>query len=130
MKPQSPSRVFIPANWPHFSTALVLALGVSAAPAGDLLRGGGGGRGPAAPVPSAGGNEAGGVQAAQARANAADALARTTQAITAVQQLQLQARNLAAAQNSAGAGLPAVPNGLGAGGLQPTTNASLWTGAN
>jgi filamentous hemagglutinin len=128
MKTQSPSRIFIPENWSRLSVALVIALSASAQ-GGDLLRGGGG-TGPTAPAQSAGGNEAGGVQAAQARANAADALARTTQAITAVQQLQAQARALAATQNNAGAGLPAVPNGLGMGGLQPTANASGWTGAN
>src|SRR5688500_9698801 len=128
MKTKSP--IFIPASW-HLSTALLLALGASAQ-AGDILRGGG--TGPAAPVRSAGGNEAGGVQAAQARANAQDALARTTQAITAVQQMQIQARALAASQHNAGAGLPNVPNGLGAGALQiapgAATNASLWSGAN
>ena len=105
----SPSRIFIPATWPQLSTALLLALGASAQ-AGDILRGGGGG--PTAPVRSAGGNEAGGVQAAQARANATDALARTTQAIASVQQMQLQARVLATSPNNAGAGLP---NGLGTG---------------
>ena len=121
----SPQRIFIPATW-QLSTALLLALS-SNSHAGDILRGGGI---KAAPGRSAGGNEAGAVQAATARANAQDALARTSQALAAVQQLQLQARAGAAAQNSAGAGLPAVPNGLGAGGLQPTTNATLWTGAN
>lgn len=122
----SKSPISLPAKW-HLSTALLLALG-SQAHSGDILRGGA--SGPVAPVRSAGGNEAGGVQAAQARANAADALARTTQAITAVQQMQLQARQLAAHQNNAGAGLPNVPNGLGAGGLQPSGNGALWTGAN
>ena len=113
----SKSPISLPAKW-HLSTALLLALG-SQAHSGDILRGGA--SGPGAPVRSAGGNEAGGVQAAQARANAADALARTTQAITAVQQMQLQARQLAAQQNNAGAGLPNIPNGLGAGGLQHPT---------
>jgi len=132
MIPKSPSRIFIPPTWPYISTALLMTLGLPAR-GGDILRGGGA-PGPAAPVPSAGGNQAGGEQAAIARANAADALARTTQAITAVQQMQLQARALAAAQNSAGAGLPSVPNGLGTGALQPAagaaTTASLWSGAN
>ncbi len=123
----SKSPIFLPAKW-HLSTALILALG-SQTQAGDILRGGGG-AGPSAPVRSAGGNEAGGVQAAAARANAADALARTSQAIASVQLMQTQARALAAQQNSAGAGLPNVPNGLGAGGLQPTANGALWTGAN
>ena len=124
MKP-SPQRILLPASW-HLSTALLLALGGQSR-AGDILRGGGI---PSAPVRSAGGNEAGAVQAATARANAQDALARTSQTLAAVQQLQLQARAAAATQNSAGGGLPVVPNGLGAGALKPTTNASLWTGAN
>lgn len=132
MRPKSPSRIIIPANWPYLSSALLMALSATAQ-GGDLLRGGGA-PGPAAPAPSAGGNEAGGVQAAVARANAADALARTTQAITAVQQMQLQARALASQQNNAGAGLPNVPNGLGAGALQiapgATANSPLWSGAN
>jgi filamentous hemagglutinin len=132
MRTKSPRSIFIPSTWPQLSTALLVAL---SAPAngGDILRGGGA-PGPSAPVPSAGGNEAGGVQAAVARANAADALARTTQAIAAVQQLQLQARTLASAQNNAGAGLPVISNGLGTGALQiaqgAATNASLWSGAN
>ncbi len=131
MIPKSPPRIFIPSTWPHLSTALLMALSASSY-GGDILRGGGA-PGPSAPVPSAGGNQAGGEQAAIARANAADALARTTQAIMAVQQMQLQARALAAAQNNAGAGLPSVPNGLGTGALQPAagaaTSASLWSGA-
>src|SRR6187402_685403 len=104
----SPQRILLPASW-HLSTALLLAIG-SQSQAGDILRGGG-----TAPAParSAGGNEAGAVQAATARANAQDALARTSQALAAVQQLQIQARAAAAGQNNAGAGLPVVPNGLG-----------------
>ena len=129
MIPSSPQRIFVPATWP-LSTALLLALG-SHAHAGDILRGGGT---TSAPVRSAGGNEAGAVQAATARANAQDALARTSQALAAVQQLQIQARTAAAAQNHAGNGLPMGPNGLGIGGLRPAqgvaSNPSLWTGAN
>ena len=90
--------------------------------AGDILRGGA----PAHPrsAPQAGGTAP--VQAAQARANARDALARTTRAVQASERMQQVARAAAARaaatplRNPAvpGAFLPAVPNGLGAGGLQ------------
>jgi filamentous hemagglutinin family protein len=78
-----------------------------------------------------------------ARANAQDALARATQAVQAVQQMQTAARNLAveAGRSSLGANpnnpslqLPSVPDGLGIGGLNPaagaTAGSSLWSGAN
>lgn len=131
MNPKSPVRIFIPATWPHLSAALLMALG-STARGGDILRGGGA---PAAPArSSASGSEAGGVQADQARVNAQDALARTTQAIMSVKSMQDTARAAAAQLNSAAAGLPTVPNGLGAGGLQvapgAATNPALWSGAN
>ncbi|HWB06513.1 MAG TPA: filamentous hemagglutinin family protein [Verrucomicrobiales bacterium] len=130
MKP-SPSRIFIPSTWPRLSTALLLAL-TGSSNAGDLLRGGAGYTAPARTA--AGGNEAGSVQAAAARANAQDALARTSQVLASVKALQQSARDLAAQQNNAGPNLPTVPNGLGTGGLKPvagaTAGSALWSGAN
>src|SRR5437016_2630259 len=98
MNPQSPARIFIPATWPRFSTALLLAL-TGSGYAGDLLRGGGGSY--TAPVRTAVASEAGSVQANQARTAAQDALARTTQALTSVKALQDAANALAKQQNSA-----------------------------
>ncbi|HEX2748963.1 MAG TPA: filamentous hemagglutinin N-terminal domain-containing protein, partial [Verrucomicrobiales bacterium] len=130
MNPQSPARIFIPATWPRLSTALVLAISGSGY-AGDLLRGGG----YTAPAPrAASGNEAGSVQANQARTAAQDALARTTQVLTSVKTLQQSARDAAAQQNSARPDLPTVSNGLGNGGLKvaagAATGSALWSGAN
>lgn len=88
---------------------------------------------------------------AQARANAKDALARTSQAIQAVQKMQAAARaaaasganNLGADPNHPGLRLPNIPNGLTPGGLQvapgvpvnltapqPGEDPRLWQGAN
>ena len=76
--------------------------------------------------------------ATQLRTNALDKLARTTQALTAVQSLQNQARAIAAAAsknnlgldpNHPGKMLPNVPNGLTTGGLQ-VLSGGIWSGAN
>jgi len=73
--------------------------------------------------------------------NAQDRLARTAQALQAVQTMQAAARalaiqgpnNLGADPNHPGTTLPNVPNGLVAGGLQVdprvATDSGLWTGA-
>ncbi|MDZ4288771.1 MAG: filamentous hemagglutinin N-terminal domain-containing protein, partial [Prosthecobacter sp.] len=90
--------------------------------AGDILRGGG----PANPARTPGANSANpatSTAADVARQHATDALARTTRAVQAVQQLQLQARAQAAAGNNldpnhVGQQLPAVADGLRPGGLQ------------
>ncbi|MES2706616.1 MAG: filamentous hemagglutinin family protein [Verrucomicrobiota bacterium] len=117
------------------ATALLLA--TQPARAGDILR-----NGAAAPNPAnrTSGPSTGAAQAAAARANAKDALARTSRAVEAVQRAQQNAIRAAAANNNAGADpnrpgflLPNVPNGLAPGGLQAAdgagTQASLWTGA-
>lgn len=132
--------------------AALLGLGCAllfsaSARAGDLLRGGAsaGARGSA---PTAfGANPA---ITNQVRKNAADTLARTTQAVQSVQAMQAAARAAALAgpnhlgpdPNHPGQLLPNVPNGLAPGGLQvapgvpanlaapqPGENAALWTGA-
>ncbi|MGC3989375.1 MAG: filamentous hemagglutinin N-terminal domain-containing protein [Chthoniobacteraceae bacterium] len=75
--------------------------------------------------------------ATQLRTNALDKLARTTQALSAVQAMQNQARAIAAAANRSNLGLdpnhpgkllPNVPNGLTTGGLQ-VLSGGTWTGA-
>ncbi len=107
--------------------------------AGDLLRGGysaatnGQGNPTSFTPPSV----------SKARANAQDALARATQVIEAVQRMQNAARKIASTAGGGSLGvnpnnpsprLPTVPNGLGAGGLNPaagaTAGSSLWSGAN
>ncbi len=110
------------------------------AQAGDLLRGGSsattiGGKGAGRSLTASG--------TSQAAANAKDALARTTQALQAVQSMQAAARKVAlAGPPSVGKALPSVPNGLVPGGLQVAAgvpvnlskpvageNAALWQGA-
>src|SRR5579862_713359 len=117
------------------AAALVLArdAGVKA---GDILRGGF----TAAPAQRTAFGGGAGADVTQARANAADALARTTQALQAVQAMQAAARkvalggpnNLGADPNHLGKQLPNVPNGLARGGLQvaPGAGSALWRGAN
>ena len=88
--------------------------------AGDILRGGAGAG--ARRNAQLGADSAVGSSAAQsARVNARDSLARTTRAIQAIQNLQLQARQLTGSNgmnpNQPGSSLPNVPDGLGAGGL-------------
>jgi len=92
----------------------------------DILRGGSGGNS----VPSAQGITTGassGAVASQARANAMDAMARTTRALQSVQAMQTAARaaaitgpnNLGMNPNMPAVQLPNVPNGIVAGGLVP-----------
>lgn len=88
--------------------------------AGDILRGGAGAG--ARRNAQLGADSAVGSSAAQAaRVNARDSLSRTTRAIQAIQNLQLQARQLTGTNgmnpNQPGTSLPNVPDGLGAGGL-------------
>lgn len=106
--------------------ALTAALVISTFPpvpahAGDILRGGatsGAGNRQARDARQSPGAEA--AQAAQVRAQ--DRLARTTQAVTAMRQMQAAAR--------AAAGASTVPNGLRPGGLDPLTGPNAkWTGA-
>ena len=114
---------------------------ITGAHAGDLLRGGGSAGTGSAP---SSGSTSGGTTSSTvetSRANARDALARTTQTLAAVQALQNAARNAAinaAAQNAGtnpatGQPLPNVPDGLGIGGLQTApgvgTDPTKWTGA-
>lgn len=105
--------------------------------AGDLLRGGATFGSTPAVTPGAATSPA----QAQARANAADLLSKTTQALKAVQAMQAAAQNAAASASNAGANpnapgqtLPNVPNGLVPGGLQvapgATSGSALWSGAN
>jgi filamentous hemagglutinin family protein len=92
----------------------------------DILRGGSGGNS----VPSAQGIATGassGAVASQARANAMDAMARTTRALQSVQAMQTAARaaaitgpnHLGMNPNMPAVQLPNVPNGIIAGGLVP-----------
>ena len=105
----------------------------------DILRPGSGS------IPSAQGIATGassGAVATQARANAMDAMARTTRAIQSVQAMQTAARaaaiagpnNLGVNPNNAAVQLPNVTNGLSSGGLEvatgATTGSKLWQGAN
>lgn len=101
--------------------AVVLAASPGAG-AGDLLRGGG-----AVVSPQGGAGAAAGAPAQGAGAtHAADALARTTQALQSVQAMQAAARalaiggssNLGLDPNHSGQQLPNIPNGLAPGGLQ------------
>ncbi|QIF05757.1 filamentous haemagglutinin family protein [Roseimicrobium sp. ORNL1] len=102
---------------------------------GDILRGG-------AAKPNArradAGDQATATAAAQARANAKDALSRTTQALNAAKAMQAAARAAAAARGANNLGpdpshpglmLPDVPNGLAVGGLQVEPGGG-WSGAN
>lgn len=117
------------------ATALAVALAVSSGPvrAGDILR-----SSALAPTPAAS-DTASATAAAPAtagRTSAVDTLARTTQALQAVQAMQAAARslaisgpnNLGADPNHPGQQLPNVPDGLVAGGLQ-VDNPAAWSGA-
>ena len=105
----------------------------------DILRPGSGS------IPSAQGIATGassGAVATQARANALDAMARTTRAIQSVQTMQAAARNAAIVgpnnlgvnPNNPALRLPNVTNGLSADGLVvaagATAGSNLWQGAN
>lgn len=115
---------------------VAFALLVTQTRAGDILRGGSATIVPGATI--AGGPSSGGATAPLPKA--ADTLARTAQAIVAVQAMQAAARTAAAAgpnnlgldPNHAGTILPNIPDGLVAGGLQRATgnDALLWQGAN
>ena len=120
--------------------AVALSLG-TVANAGDILRGG-------APAGSASqraerANLSTSAAAQQARANAQDALARTTRAMQDAQRLQSSARAAARISTSNSLGmnpnnpsvrLPDVINGLGAGGLEVDPGVAggsvVWSGAN
>ncbi len=129
-KPAAPRGVFghllfLPGRQSLVAT-LTAALVISTFPpvpaqAGDILRGGatsGAGNRQARDARPSPGAEA--AQAAQVRAQ--DRLARTTQAVTAMRQMQAAAR--------AAAGASTIPNGLRPGGLEPLTGANAkWTGA-
>ncbi len=106
------------------------------AEAGDILRGGGtrsdkpSRATSGAPTPAA---------TDAARASAKDTLARTNRTLDAMRALQNAARNAAIRNNAKPPGnspnnplvtLPRVPNGIALGGLKPTANPTLWTGAN
>ena len=139
---------------PDYFFRLAAALGMSftlaaslSVEAGDILRGG-------APAGSRDRNASFGTDSAatnEARGNAKDALARTTQAVNAVKAMQDAARSIALTRSSAtgldpnhpGQSLPHVPNGLKRGGLQvapgvpvnlsapgPGEDRTLWQGAN
>ena len=121
----------------HASATIAACLGLASGGsvrAGDLLRGGA-----AYGTQNTGGANGITPQVAQARANAADLLARTTEAVQAVQMMQnaahaaATATNLGLDPNHPGLQLPSVPDGLATGGLQvaagATSNSSLWQGA-
>jgi filamentous hemagglutinin family protein len=113
----------------------VIISGLGDGQAGDLLRGGGGGS--TAPTATGSGSGTGittPADTAQARANAQDALARTTNALNAVRAMQDAARAAAVSgPDHLAPGLPTVTNGLGAGGLQVApgvgTDPTQWQGA-
>ncbi len=118
------------------ATGLLAGFLAATAHAGDLLRGGaayGQKNGAAAQLPGA-------AAASAAKANAQDILARTTQALQSIQNLQQAASVLGSGSNNAGLNpvgggvLPNVPNGLTPGGLQvapgATPGSALWQGAN
>ena len=118
--------------------AVVGALTVSLPlPAADILRGG---TAAGSSRSSASGGNTPSAGATAAPPKAADTLARTAQAIAAVQAMQAAARTAAVAgannlgldPNHAGRTLPNVPDGLVLGGLQRATgdDATLWQGAN
>jgi filamentous hemagglutinin len=103
--------------------------------AGDILRGGGGS---SSTPPAVGSGSGTGIttpaDTAQARANAQDALARTSNALNAVRAMQDAARAAAiSGPNNLSPGLPDVSNGIGTNGLQVApgvgTDPSKWQGA-
>ena len=121
MKPSPRTRVFLFTTAPRLSAALALALAPGAR-AGDLLRGG---TAPSAPTTPSSTAALIAQQQQQAKANAQDALARTTQALNAVKVMQANARAAASGvvaprpnPNAPGQTLPSVPNGLATGGLK------------
>lgn len=123
------------------SCAVLTAAAEAALYAGDILRSGSAGS--TAPASGNATAASASVPVTPGRTNAADSLARTTQALQAVQAMQAAARSAAASANNLGADpnhagqtLPNVPDGLATGGLQiaagatATANNTLWQGAN
>jgi filamentous hemagglutinin family protein len=125
-----------------FRLAAALGVGFSlaaslTATAGDILRGGNTFTQPQGRASSG----RGAASVGPARANARDALARTTRAVQAVQAMQAVARavaikganHLGSVPNHPAVRLPDVPNGLAVGGLQVApgvpSNPALWQGA-
>ncbi len=106
------------------ATADILRGGRTAASGGPAgAAGGGGASAPATPADTS-----------HARANAQDALARTTNTLNAIRAMQETARAAAeTGPNHLAPGLPNVPNGLGIGGLSPAAAAGVdptaWAGA-
>ncbi len=117
---------------PVFAGLVVFLTGLNA-DAKDILRPTAGGGGTAAPA--AGGGAALTRAATEAaRANSQDILRRTGQTLDAMRAMQAAARAAAqAGPDNLGPNLPAVPNGLRPGGLNPAadaaTNPASWSGA-
>jgi filamentous hemagglutinin len=118
----------------------VLAGLAGAGRGGDILRGGAVARG--AGERSAAASQATAAEAARVRANAQDALKRTTRAVQDVRTMQAAARaaaaasaarNLGANPNAPGTLLPDVPDGLAPGGLEVdpgvAAGTAVWSGA-
>ncbi|MEI6654650.1 MAG: filamentous hemagglutinin N-terminal domain-containing protein, partial [Verrucomicrobiota bacterium] len=126
---------------PAFVGFTVLISGLTAN-AGDILRGGrSGSNANGIPNAAGGGGAATPAATAAARANALDALARTSRALDAMAAMQNAARNAGiTGANSLGKNpanqaltLPSVPNGIATGGLQVApvvaTDPTKWSGA-
>lgn len=109
-----------PSRYVWGTIALVAVVGTGWVHAGDILRGGAGNGSSAAQRNATARSNSGSAEAAQASANARDRLARTTQAIQAV-------RNM---QQKAGTATAVVPDGIQAGGLRVASGAyARWDGA-
>src|SRR5262249_5574237 len=101
------------------ATASVLTLAIATTP-GAVARPVGANATSAATTVAIEASQAAAQQAAIIAKQSASALARASQAIRSMQAVQSAARNLAGSgPNSLGAGLPAVTDGLSAGGLVP-----------
>ena len=113
---------------------LLLAWTPTRLSAGDILRGGA--TAGQAPDRAQSARLETAAEAAKARANAQDALRRTTRAVESVQAMQAAARaaaqkgsrNLGENPNAPGTILPDVPDGLRPGGLEPAPGL-VWSGA-
>ena len=123
---------------PVFIGFTVLVSGLDAH-AGDLLRAGAGGSGAAPGQAASTSGTATPASSNIARTNALDALARTTRSLDAVRAIQTAARSAAVTSSvnhlttkltPPAITLPDVPNGLGLGGLQVSSDPAQWTGAN
>jgi filamentous hemagglutinin family protein len=113
---------------PVFIGFTVLVSGLDAY-AGDLLRGGASGSVSASSRGAASAESATPAASNVARANAQDALARTTRSLTDMRALQSAARSAALANGGNHLG-GVVPNGLRVGGLHAIAGPANWTGAN